>query len=452
LRRGNGKPAPRGVDAGFALFRALSETTLQGREMLAALAGMSFGGVRDLYSTLGYDRVLTPQKLRDRYARGDIATRIVEAYPKATWRGGPELVEDEDPDVVTDFEEAWDSLAERLSVWSVLQRADVLCGLGSFSIVLIGAVGALETELPKLSGPEGVLYLAPYGPDEVTIDTYVDNTEDPRFGLPQTYRIRRSSAVNRSRGLDSTVHWTRVIHIADRLLDDRVNGDPLLAHVWNRLDDLDKVVGGGSESYWRRVHPGTILGVDPDTRIGEAEIKKLKEETDEFIHGMKRFLTLRGVEVDQLQADVSNFNTQVQSIISLISGATGIPQRILIGSERGELASTQDKENWNERVQDRRDTFGTPVVRQVVDRFVDHGVLPQPDQYDVRWPDIDDLTEDERAGVADKWSKLSAQAGGPVVDPEEIRDRVLRLPKREPKPVKEEEVRVGPPPPPAGEE
>jgi hypothetical protein len=243
-----------------------------------------------------------------------------------------------------------------------------------------------------------------------------------------------------------------VIHIADRLLDDRVNGDPLLAHVWNRLDDLDKVVGGGSESYWRRVHPGTILGVDPDTRIGEAEIKKLKEETDEFIHGMKRFLTLRGVEVDQLQADVSNFNTQVQSIISLISGATGIPQRILIGSERGELASTQDKENWNERVQDRRDTFGTPVVRQVVDRFVDHGVLPQPDQYDVRWPDIDDLTEDERAGVADKWSKLSAQAGGPVVDPEEIRDRVLRLPKREPKPVKEEEVRVGPPPPPAGEE
>ena len=54
------------------------------------------------------------------------------------------------------------------------------------------------------------------------------------------------------------------------------------------------------------------------------KIKKMKEEAEDFINGFKRFLTLRGVEVNTLQGGVSNFGAQVDSIIALVSGATSI--------------------------------------------------------------------------------------------------------------------------------
>lgn len=459
-RNGNGQAArPASVVQMLSVYRAASD--LIARSQYAAMAGITFGTKRDLYTTLGYPRLLTPKDYRERYERGDLAARVVEAYPHATWRGGAELVEDEDPDTVTAFEEAFDELEERLQVWSVLGRADVLCGLGPYSVVLIGAPGALESELPRFSGPDGVLYLAPYGPEEVSVDLWEENVEDPRYGLPLFYKIRRRTALVSS--VDRRVHWTRVVHVADNLLDDRVNGRPLIGRVWNRLDDLDKVVGGGSEAFWARVHRGMALKLseDPGFKYDAAAKAKVEEQLDEYLHGMRRYLTTRGIDIQELGGDVSNFGPQVNAIVSLISGATGIPQRILLGSERGELASSQDKENWNERVRDRRETFGTAITRDLVDSLVDHGALPEPEEYDVRWPDIDDLTETERANVADKWSGLNTKAKGTVVTAEEIRDRVLRLPKLEPSQLEptptedqlvEEQTRVAPAPPEDGTE
>jgi hypothetical protein len=223
------------------------------------------------------------------------------------------------------------------------------------------------------------------------------------------------------------VHWTRAIHIADGLLEDQVNGTPRLEKVWNRLDDLDKVVGGGSEAFWLRVNQGFHWNIDKDVKITPEQVKKLEAEAEEFAHQLRRTMATRGMKLDVKGSDVSTFNNQVMSIISLISGATGIPQRILLGSERGELASTQDKENWNERVAARRGEFGEPVIRQFVSRLTDRGALPKPEKYDVRWPEIQTLTQEEQAGVAQTWAGLNTSAGDTVVTAAEIRDRVLRL-------------------------
>jgi len=390
------------------------------RSNLAASAGLTFGGKRDLYATLGYPRVLIPRDYRDRYKRGGIASRIVEAFPKATWRGGAEIIEDEDPDISTEFEQQWEDLERRLQLWPTLYRADVLAGLGPFAVLLIGASGPLEEELPKLGGPEGVLYFTPYGPDEVVVELYEENTEDPRFGLPVQYSISR---VGVKKSFSRRVHWSRVIHIADGLLEDKTNGTPRLERVWNDLDNLDKVVGGGSEAFWMRVNQGTVFGVDKDVKIEQPQLDKLKEEAEELAHQMRRTFAARGLTVTPLGSSVSPFSSQVQSLISLISGATGIPQRLLLGSERGELASTQDKENWNVRVQDRREDFAEPIARDVVDRLIKYDGLSEPEDYEIRWPELDDLNEIERADVATKWAGL----GPEIVTPEEIRDRILRL-------------------------
>ena len=413
-------PAPRtaGGNDQVSVIRAASD--LLARAQFANTAGITFGGKRDLFSVLGFPRNLVPKDYRDRYKRGGIAKRIVEAFPRATWRGGAELIEDEDPDISTDFEQTWEDLDKRLSIWTTLQRVDILAGLGPFAVLLIGATGDLEQELPKLGGPDGILYLTPYGSDEVTIQTYVEDVEDPRFGQPLLYSISR---VGMKRSFSRRVHWSRVIHVADGLLEDTVNGTPRLESVWNDLDNLDKVVGGGSEAFWMRVNQGTVFGVDKDVKVGDAELTKLKEEAEELAHQLRRTFAARGVTVSPLGSNVAPFSSQVQTLISLISGTTSIPQRILLGSERGELASTQDKENWNVRVQDRREEYAEPITRDLVDRLVKYDGLPEPDEYEVRWPELDDLNEIERANVATQWKGL----GETIVTSAEIRDRILRL-------------------------
>ena len=65
--------------------RALSTLTssLLGRMQFAFRHGLSaFSSFRNLWQDLGYPVALTPQDYRDRYDRGDIAARIVNAIPE----------------------------------------------------------------------------------------------------------------------------------------------------------------------------------------------------------------------------------------------------------------------------------------------------------------------------------------------------------------------------------
>jgi hypothetical protein len=162
-----------------------------------------------------------------------------------------------------------------------------------------------------------------------------------------------------------------VLHIADGLLDDNVFGEPRLQCIWNRLDDLEKVAGGGAEAFWRRADAGIQFDLDPTLELDEPAKESMKKQIEAYEHEMKRMLTTRGVKINQLGSDVADFSNSVNSIISLISAGTGIPQRVLMGSEQAKLASKMDRSNWDERVEDRRKDYAAPhVVRPFIDRMI----------------------------------------------------------------------------------
>lgn len=389
--------------------------------------GLTFGNKRRVFTACGYAERLTPEDYRWRYERNEIGGRVIEAIAKATWRGGGELMEDEDVDTVTTFEQAWHDLNERLNVWPTFQRADILAGLGDFAVILIGAPGDLETPLETVGGPDQIVYLKAYAQEHASIETYVTDPTSPRFGQPEFYKLR--VATTGGSHTEKKVHWTRCLHIADDKLYDDVTGRPRLQRVWNRIDDLEKVVGGGSEAYFRRVHGGTQFDLDPTVEISEADEKDLQEMVDEWQHDLRRTLQTRGMTIKDLGSTVSMFGQNVDALLQLISAGTGIPYRILTGSERGELASTQDKNNWNERVNDRRREFAGPqVVRPLVDRLIALGALPAPAQYEVVWPDVEDRTIDESAALAETMAKVNQAQGETVLTSDEIRDVALGLP------------------------
>lgn len=413
-------------------LRMLSDVLTNGRSKLYNFASRMYNGKRDLYRAFGYKRILEPEDYRSRFKRNAVANRIVKALPKATWRGNVELIEDEEIDKTTAFEEAFEAFAKRTKFWAVLARADVLAGINRYSVILIGAPGELDQPLES-AGPDEIASLTPYAEEDATILSYEGDAASERFGQPTFYAIKRTSLTSGS-AVNSTssgkkVHWSRVIHIVDGNLDDNIFGEPRLECVWNLLDDLEKVTGSGAEAFWRRADAGMLFDLDPTLDFNEPSKDALKKQLHEYEHDYKRMLLTRGVKVSTLGSNVADFSRPTEAIISQISAGTGIPQRILMGSERGQLASTQDRSNWDDRVVDRRNEWAVPLVMSIVDRFIALGALPAPveGEYVVRFSAIRVMDDTQRAEIATKWAQLSV-GDQPVVTADEIREKVLELP------------------------
>jgi hypothetical protein len=141
--------------------------------------------------------------------------------------------------------------------------------------------------------------------------------------------------------------------------------------------DLEKVVGGGAEAFWRRADRGMQLDLDPTIDVSQEQKDAMKVQLEEYEHELRRILTTRGVKINELGSDVADFKSPVDAIMALISAGTGIPQRVLMGSEQGKLAAKQDRANWDNRVTDRQSDFAGPLVlRPFIDKMIAIKALP----------------------------------------------------------------------------
>lgn len=439
------QPTPSNPGTSDPELRTAASVLLERMQFLRA-AGLSFKGQRDLYDILGYDRVISPGQYRLRYDRGGIAGRVVDAMPKATWRGGGEIIEDEDPKVSTALEETWAALNERLKLWSVFEKVDILAAQGRYAVIFLGMPGDFDTELKK-GKPEQLLYVTLFAEEDAKIMSWELDEKNARFGLPTSYQLSHLTANSLSMygspnvpaftaaALQKPVHWTRVIHIpAEGTLDNEVFGKPALERVWNLLDDLDKVTGGGAEAFWLRANQGMLLNIDKEIKKLEPEQKAdLQNQIDEYQHQIRRVLRTHGVNVETLGSDVANFSNPADAILTQIAGSKSIPKRILTGSEMGELASSQDRENFRDQINGRQTGYAGPyVVRPFVDRCIAYRILPEPkkgpEKYQVLWPHVQVLTEAEKSEGASKWASVNSSEGMPVFLNREIRDKWYGLP------------------------
>lgn len=410
------------------VLRALG--AIHDRLQFAHLHGFGFEGQRDYYTALGYKRSLTPELYWERYRRNGVARRLVNALPNATWRAGADLVEDDAPEVVTPFEEAWIEFAARTRAWDRMRKVDILSQLGRFGVLLIGYPGSLQSEALKRK-PGSVAYLKQFSELRVKVqDGDLDNDRtSPRFGQPIRYQFTNLLKSNGTQGTQY-VHWTRVIHVADEAVEDDEWGEPLLASVWNWLDDLEKVAGAGSEAFWRRVQPMLQAQLMPGAVLPAGGETAVEAEIDKLIHGLRRWVRVSGVELDEIGShDVANFDKQIDSLIGLIVTPYGIPKRIFQGSEQGDLASSQDRGNWGQNVRDRRRQFAESVVlRPLVSRLQLLGQLPPtPENYEARWPDVQDKDFEERLAMAKTAAEVNKSQGEQVILTNEIRDNILDL-------------------------
>jgi hypothetical protein len=404
----------------------LSGTMLSRIESFSRL-GYQYGGDRDIYEALGYKTELDSSDYYAQYSRQDIAKAIINKPVSATWRGDLTITESSD-DNDTPLEVAWKEMEKDLSIKSKFSRLDKLVALGHYGVLLLGFDDVQsESDFFRAVIPgRELLYVKPLTETSAQVQHWEDDPTSERYGLPNQYQLSIILPGGQNSKLIS-VHHSRIIHVAgEDLLENEIEGAPRLEVVFNRLKDLEKIVGGSGEMFWRGARPGYQGKVDPEYNMTEDTIDGLKEQISEYEHNLRRILVNQGVDLEALAAQVSDPSAHVEVQIMMISAVTGIPKRILVGSERGELASSQDRDNWHDMIQSRREEFAEPrMVRPFIDRCIEYGALPPmtPEGYGVEWQSLYEQSDKDKAEVGKIRSETlknysSAPVNQDVIPPE----------------------------------
>lgn len=401
-------------------FNAAVSTLTQ--RISSSLFGVSKDGKRDINDIYGYKTTLSFKDFYDMWDRGGLASRIINVLPRSCWRDGIRVISDGN----SILEDEIKILNRKGKMIQKLERADVLNRIGKFSILYVGVPDGLPADKPLSKAPANRLkevYFSVYAEDGVTIVEYERDPTSPRYGLPLMYSLR---AMTRSESDETiitkpiTVHHSRVVHLAEGTLDNEIEGHPALRPIFNALEDLIKTSGGSSEAYFRNARNRFAIKTDPKYNANiTAEVKEQMEaEAQAFQNEWRDFIRAGGFDIQQLSIPFNSPRDTFDVNMAVISGTTGIPVRILTGEGAGQLAGNEDKESYNQLVQDRKELYCSDWVFQVLEILETAGMInPLPADTEVEWPTPEVVSSKDKSANAQAKSAALSQLASALSSP-----------------------------------
>jgi hypothetical protein len=370
----------------------------------------------DLYSSLGLPLTITYKNYEDQYKRQGLAARIIKAPVNGTWKNEPKIEDPHNKD--SEFSKEIETIFKKTSLIMKLRRLDLLATLGQFAILYLGFADGRKPGVPADFNKK-ISFVTPVPEDRVKITNSETDINSPRYGLPILYEITitdenvDSNPLSTSINMPSSpilVHWSRVIHVAENTLDNDVFGIPALQPIFNRLIGVDKISGAAPEMYFSCARPSYIAKNEPNTDFDDLARVRIQEQLDQYLSDpRRRWLLAEHVDIQTLAAQLVPPTEFIKTQLQLISSATRIPLRILLGSERGELSSNQDERSWLKYLEERRETVADELIlRPTIDRLIALQVISPPlsGEYVITWEPLLILSEKEQAEIA----LLKAQA------------------------------------------
>lgn len=391
-----------GIDSRRQRLRADSDSDRVGRIQL-------YGGERDLHETLGYNDSPDVEEFWELYNRADIAKAIVDKPAKATWGEGVTVHAPDADSVPPDrgddhLHDSFESMKREMGLISALVRADIVSRIGRHGVMVLGVNDGRSLKQPLGSASE-LKYVTPLSERRIQDFDLGENPTNERFNLPTTWHLDFEDEENRE------VHWSRVVHIVEQQREHAVYQVPILRPIYNRVLDWQKVIGGSAEMFWRGADRKLVANLDPDAgRLDDED--DMKEQVEEMRHGLRDTVYGRGLSIDALGGNDVDPTGVKDAILDAIASETDIPKRILIGSESGELASTQDRANFYGNMEDRRRQHAGPgILRPFVDRLQKADILPDGD-FKIHWPELFVLDAMEEAEIQAKQAQAVERLDG----------------------------------------
>lgn len=406
----------------------MSNNDLTFRSLLTAIWNNYFGQTK-IWDALKYkpEDTLDFSDFYRIYKRGDLGANLVKIPAEYTWRSRPHLREDDNTKNV------FNNVADRLGLFNYLERVDRISGIGRYGVLLIGVNDGKDLKEPITKGsiqdPEDIIYLSPYKENNVSISSFEEGTNNPRFGLPKEYQITFLNHANRKSY--GKVHWSRVLHIADNKDEDEVYGIPRLKDVYNRLVDLEKIAGCSAEGFKRMVTDKILFDLDENVSLTPSEEEDFQDQIDQLVDGFRDYVRTRGVDPKQLKTNMESPKDAFDVTINLICAAKGYPRKFILGSERGEITSSMDIFTFFDSMQVRRVKYAErDILKRLMDRFAYFGLIEPQNKYTWDWDPLYELSPKEKADIAYKIGATikvlgTSEALGIITDSEEIREKIL---------------------------
>jgi hypothetical protein len=295
-----------------------------------------------------------------------------------------------------DFDRLVQKVLGALNAKEVYTQAAVFERLFGWSIIALTFVDYGKDLGSPVERPQEIHNLWAYSVLSVDVQSADEekDVESIRFGLPVLYTLRREGIGQ------AKLHYTRVIHLATRLLDHRYKGIRVIEPMYDDETIFRNIRWGMGQTMYR------VGGGFPDVEIQGATKRRLDEldasqqfkslhARTYFLHDEKTKLEFKGVAGKAL-----NPEPYVNSCMEQLSMATSIPLAIMRGAQAGALAGSDVNEReYFKFISDLQASYES-AIWQLIDLLMETDQIPKVEDYEIQWNGGFELNELDRTAAA----------------------------------------------------
>lgn len=446
------------ISRGVALLNSFT------RRIDSLIPGYFSGIKHNHYKDFGWPENVDFKLVYDYYTRNSLANAAVNKTVRKTWQDPPWLLEhprdgSEGPlKKETRLEKAIRQHFTKIRFWTKVMEADRRSLVGRYSglILRIADGKPLSEPLEKVkNGLNALVDVIPAWEGQLRVLKYDTDVNSPNYGEPLMFEYDEGR-VGES-GKEGTAQRKLSIHPSRMIIwsiDGSMDQESSLKAGINELMSLEKITGAGAEGFWKNAKQAPILEMDK-----EADIQKMakamgitpeqiadvmNEQVGDWQKGFDELLMIQGMTARLPKIELPDPEHFFMNSLQAFAASFDIPLKVLVGTQTGERASSEDASQWNQTCNFRRKNTVIPNVLQIVSRLEDCGILKENPEWFVDWTDLTESTMLEKIDRAGKMAKVNKDFGDIVFMPQEIRASVGYEPAEEAELAKLREKEVKP--------
>ena len=358
------------------------------------------------------------------YTRNGIANAGVDKTVEKTWQDLPYLQEFQRDGTKggdqkeTTLEAAIRQRFSDLRVWQHMAEADRRGMVGSYSALILRFADNKQLREPVdrvNGGLTGLVEVIPAWEGQIKPSAWNTDQTSEGYGQPTMFQFNESAVGETAQPRSFDIHPDRVIVWSK---DGTLNGRSALEPGYNDLLSLSKIIGAGGEGFYKNAKSGLSIEIDKDAKLDSMAaamgvqtadvVDKIDEQVESFNRGFDKSLMTQGMKVTPIQVSLPSPEHFFAVAAQSFAASMKIPMKILVGSQTGERASTEDAEEWSRTCMGRRTNQVIPAILTFVGRLEQVGILPAKDWF-LSWSDLTDASIADKVALADKMADVNVK-------------------------------------------
>ena len=257
-----------------------------------------------------------------------------------------------------------------------------------------------------------LIKLIPVWQEQLSVSEYQTDLTKEDYGEPLYYQFNESAVGSGKKGRDIKIHKSRIILLNEGGDDNQPKtGMSLLEPGYNKLLDMEKTSGGSAEGFLKNA--SRQLSIRMSDKVDLRELKRqaeamghkdvvsaINDQIQKLNNGIDSALITQEGDASVLSVAAADPTSTWTVAANEFAASIQIPFTILFGQQTGRLASDEDKTDWANRCNGRRNGFLSDVITQILERCWTVGIIPPPKSGEVTisWSDL--LAPSERDKIA----------------------------------------------------